>query len=233
MKQIVLPALVLFGLGTSAAGAADTPDAPAGSGSTLLHLGVVGTVHETPDLLAVDLDGSVSAPDPAAAQRQLDTRMKSATGAASAVKGVDWRVAGYGVDQTAPDAKTRTIWTARQTLHLESSDSEALLGLVAKLQAAGLTVESLQWVLSPAHQQEAEARATDAALKMLRQRAEAAAKALGLKVQSIRSVNLPEPGRPRPMPMMRMMAAGPVAPQASRTDADISQDAQGDIVLTP
>ncbi|MCQ8278381.1 SIMPL domain-containing protein [Acetobacteraceae bacterium KSS8] len=233
MKQLVLPTIVLFGLGTGAAQATDAANGTPGGPVTILHLGVEGTVHETPDLLSVDLGGSVSAADPASAQRQLDARMKSATNTAEAAKGVEWRVAGYGVDQTAPDAKTRTIWTAHQTLHLESTDSEALLGLVGKLQAAGLTVDSLEWVLSPAHQQAAEARATVEALKLLRVRADEAAKALGLKVQSIRSVTLPEAGRVRPMPMMRMMAAAPVAPMASRTDADISQDAQGEIVLTP
>ncbi len=223
---------VVAAIALAAAGIAPGQSRAAELGVTLLHLSATGTVQETPDLLVATLVGTASASDPATSQRQLDQRMAEATRIAGAATGIAWKVASYAVDRTEPDPKsTRSVWTASQTLHLQSADSHALLSLVGTLQGKGLTVAALDWTLSPSHLADAQTRASDLALKVLRARAASAAATLGLRVAGIRDVTLGGDDRPRPMPLMKAMLAA--APQATRADAEVSQDVSAEIALTP
>ena len=220
--SLVIALAAMLPLATQAARAAD-------SAVTLLHLGATGTVRAAPDLLVADLGGQAESADPATAQRQLDQRMQAATRIAAATAGVRWQVVGYAVDRTDPDPRS-VRWTAAQTLHLEAADPQTLLPLVGRLQAAGLAVTSLAWTLSPEHLADAQLRASEQALRSLRSRADSAAATLGLKVGSIRDVTLGGDDRPRPMPMMRTMAL-PAAPQATRTETEVTQEASAEIAL--
>lgn len=202
------------------------PARAASPDTTLLHLSATGTMRETPDLLVAQLVADSDAASPAAAQRQVNTRMAAATRLAAAAGTVRWQLGGYGVDRGGDRQQT---WTARQTLRLDGSDAGTLLDLVGRLQAAGLAVETLSWILSPERLAAAQARASDQALKALRARADAAAASLGLKVGFIRDVTL---GGSTPIrPVLRMMASA--APQASPDAQEVVEEASAEIELHP
>ncbi len=217
---------VLLGIGLlsvcgAASGRAAAPE------TTVLHLSATGTVQEAPDLLVAELVAQSDNASPAAAQRQVNDRMATASRLAAAVTSVRWRLAGYGVDRTGDRPP---VWTARQTLRLEGGEAGALLDLAGRLQATGLAISDLSWTLSPPRLAEAQARATDQALTALRRKAQAAAGSLGLKVGLLRDVTLGS-GRGPARPMMRMMATA--APQATQDAQQVDADASAEIELHP
>lgn len=219
------PALLLA-IGVACGGAAG-PAMAASLDTTLLHLSATGTVQEAPDLLVAQLVANSDAASPAAAQRQVNTRMAAATRLAAGTGTVRWQLGGYGVDR---GGDKQQIWTARQTLRLEGPDAGILLDLVGRLQAAGLAVDTLSWILSPQHLAAARARASDQALKALRARADAAAASLGLKVGLIRDVTLGGGSGPI-RPVLRMMASA--APQATPDAQEVVEEASAEIELHP
>ena len=107
-----------------------------------------------------------------------------------------------------------------------------MFSLVGKLQDQGLATASLGWQLSPELGRAARDGAMVKALQALRDRADKAAQALGLKVDHLQDVrvDMPEPTPIRPMMAMRMKA-GP-EPQATASPQDITSEASADVVLT-
>jgi uncharacterized protein len=210
-----------------APGAAQPPVPP---NATLLRLDAVGHAAVSPDLLVATLGVEQTAHDPATAQATVNKRVADAMHDAAAVPGVSARLQDYSVQPGGPKNQD---WTAHQTLVLQGKDDRSLLDLVGRLQGHGLMLNDLSWTLSPAAREAADARASDAALRALRTRADAAARSLGLKVSGLREVQLSGEGGPvRPRPMMRMMA-GAVPPQATQDDQDVTQDASAVVTLLP
>ncbi|MBB2203903.1 SIMPL domain-containing protein [Gluconacetobacter takamatsuzukensis] len=201
--------------------------APAG---TALTLSGTGTVHAAPDRLTATLFAEASAPGAAAAQERVNSLARTAIDAAKAAGGLTTVTEDYSAEHN--EGGKAPAWTARQSIRLTGPDGVALLALVGQLQAKGLGLSGLEWSLSADRRQGLTRQAEAAALTDARQRADAAAKVLGLKIASIRSVTLSDHGGPRPMPMM-MMARAASAPMAPAEEQDVSATASATFMLAP
>jgi predicted secreted protein len=204
---------------------------------TLLRLSETATVMEHPDELDATLRVDVTAPNPAQAQRQVNTTMEAALAAAKAVAGVTVSTGGYFVWRVGPTASAvPEHWQANQSLELTGHDGAALLKLVGDLQQKGLAVGQLGWRLSEAATRTARAEATRKAIAALRGRAEEAAALLDLRFDSFKEVRL-DAVHPQPMPRMMAMSAAASAsappPSAEAADVSISATAEADVVLLP
>lgn len=248
MTEIRLPALGVFALTAAillplAASAQDMPPdpgpgmpemlprhAPAG---TALTLSGTGTVHAAPDRLTATLFAEAGAASAAAAQEHVNALAGTAIDAAKAAGGITTVTEDYSAEHN--EGGKAPAWTARQTVRLTGADGAALLALVGQLQAKGLALSGLDWSLSSDRRRSLTRQAEAGALTDVRQRAEAAAKVLGLKIASIRSITLSDHGMPRPMPMMMMAraASAPVAPGAPAEEQDVSASASATFMLTP
>lgn len=97
---------------------------------------------------------------------------------------IEYATQNYRVFPVPPNQPTRRndeipLWRAQQSVSLTSQDSAAVLDLVAELQGLGLTMAGLNYSLSPAREEEVADGLMEAALNKLRNRAQAAAAALG------------------------------------------------------
>ena len=200
---------------------------------TVLSLTVSARVSVPPDELSADLRASATATSAAAAQAAVNRAAAAAIAAARAVPGVSVASAGYATWQMPPGSPAAGHWQASQTLALRSADAPALLRLVGTLQNRGLALGGLNWQLSPAAREAAEAKALQRAIARLRKRAETAAGLLGLRFVRFRSVHLgPQPQPfPRPMALGAAMAATP--PVAPAAPIDVSNSVSADAVLVP
>ncbi|MEM6405017.1 MAG: SIMPL domain-containing protein [Pseudomonadota bacterium] len=125
--------------------------------------------------------------------------------------------------QTYPihDKKRKSRWRVSQRLRLESQDSQLLGAVLGKLQAE-LQLQSLDYRVSPAMQQQNQSALTQAALENFQQRAFEITRALGMKRYKLVRVNVNGGGQglvPRPLRRERMMlasadAAAPVTLEA-------------------
>ena len=215
-------------------GVAEAQCAAALPGPPLLHVSATGRTKVAPDELVADMVALAVASSPVAAQKRVNTMMADAAAAARQVPGVHAAFQAYSVALT--DEKQQR-WTAQQTLELRAEGADALLDLVARLQSGGLAIGSLDWQVSEARQQAAHDTATTAALEALRQRADLAARALGMEVDHVQDVRLDQ--GPVPMPMLRRMSAAPMAassmpaPNATPEAQEIGAQVSADIVLRP
>ena len=203
---------------------------------TVLHLSEIGQVTVHPDRLVAALRVEASSASPAEAQKKVNVAMAQALTDAHAVPRLTISTSAYSSWQTpavrgasGPEAKSE--WHAGQTLLLESGDASALLGLVGKLQAGGLVLARLEWQVAPEAAGKARAEAQEKALQALRVRAEAAARSLGLKFESFRSVSLDAAPGPRPLPMMARAAAAP-APSSEPAETTVHVVVSGEALLT-
>lgn len=141
--------------------------------------------------------------------------------------------------QTNPNYHKGEIkgWRVRQSMRLESQDSEALRALIGTLQQR-LLVQSVGYQVSKESQRRAEDKLIAQALQNYTQRARAIAKALGRDGYSLVEIDVNTSGHsPRPVPMMqtRLMAAdaaGAAPPRLEAGTQDIQVIVQGTIQLT-
>lgn len=208
---------------------------------THLHIAAEGSVTVLPDLLVADLLASVTNASAAAAQHKINELMAAGLRDARAVPGVEARAIGYAVhpaDEPVPDAapvrpRPPPRWTAEQTLELRSSQGEALLDLTGRLQALGFAATSIGWQLSPEAERKARDAAMVSALHALRDRAAAAAEALGMHVGRIQDVQVEAPSVVpfRPMVSARAMVAASPPPAATNVAEPVTSQVSADIVL--
>ncbi|MCQ8242358.1 SIMPL domain-containing protein [Rhizosaccharibacter radicis] len=221
------PALARDDGGPAAEAGSAGSDAPADA--TLLRLDATGRVEVAPDLLVAHLMFEQSGRDAAAVQDAVNRRMASARKTADGAPGVTARLENYAVNRSG---EKNDQWTAQQGIELQGKDGTAVLKLAGQLQAAGLALNGLSWTLSPPTRDAAEARATDNALHLLRDRAAAAARSLGLRVVSLREVQIGAGGGspPYPRPLMRAMAMKSM-PDVTADDQTVTAEVSATVLL--
>lgn len=187
--------------------AAQTTETPANAASTALLPETVLSLSETaevlraPDELRASLRAEARGANAAAVQAQVNRAMEQALAAARGVSGVRASTGGYWTNRVEEGRS----WTASQTLNLRAAEPAAMLELVGRLQGQGLVMGDLSWRLSREAETAARQEAGKLAIEALRQRAEAVAAQLGLRVAGIRQLRLDAPEVP--MPRMMAMAA--------------------------
>lgn len=201
------------------------------SSHTVLHVSGRGSVESPPDLLSATLVAHAEGTAPATVQAHTNDMVRRAMGMARGVNGVTAEAGGYNVSQDNSTGPKQGSWTARQTIRIKSRDTDALLALVGRLQGAGLLLNGLDWSLSPEHRKELIRAAEKLAVDDMRQRAQAVAGDLGMKLTAITEVTVNEGMDIRPRMMMaRADVAGPVAtPESQSVEASVSATA----TLTP
>lgn len=235
---------LMIGLALARAAVAQpVSDHPAGASpdrETHLHIAAEGSVSVLPDQLVADLLASATNASAAAAQRKVNELMATGLRQAHEVSNVEARAVGYAVrpaDEPVPEAaparpRPSPRWTAEQTLELRSGQGEALLDLAGRLQALGFAATSIGWQLSPEAERKARDSAMVEALHALRDRAAAAAEALGMHVGRFQDVQVEAPSTVpfRPMMAVRAMVAAP-PPAATKVAEPVTSQVSADIVL--
>jgi uncharacterized protein YggE len=198
---------------------------------TLLHLSETARVSHMPDELVATLEAQASAATPQDAQAQVNKIASAALGFAGKTEGVQVATGPYRTWRLPPP---QNQWQSAQSMTLRADQNAApgLLGLLGRLQQAGLTTADLSWRLSDAQEAAAQAEAMHKAISALQGRAEEAAGLLHLHFTGFRSVDLaPERGG-RPGPLVTMRAAS-VAPSAVPEDTEVTATVEAEAVLAP
>jgi len=230
--RMVLPLAASLAIGLLA------PVAPA-SADTILRMTETATVAAKPDQILAQLQASATATTSAEAQQKLNTMMAAAVARAQQVPGISVRTDAYNVWRVDVSQYDRNgKWQANQVLTLTGGDGPAMLALVDALQQAGLTTNQLSWRLAPETAKAARLQATEIAVKALRDRADEAAKWLGLRFVSFQEVRL-DGAAPPPVPMYRrgpqpaVMPASVAPPVAEADNINVNATVEADIVLAP
>ena len=236
MRNPLYPALALVLTVSSAAaqpsGCSVQPGAVVGPPS--LHLSASSTIKVAPDRLVADLIALSNAPEAVQAQRRVNEMMAHGKTLATGTPGVTAILRDYSVSFI--DAKP-PHWTAQQTLEVSGDNSETLLDLAGRLQAAGLAIANLTWQVSPEHRDQARRAATVAALKLLQNDASEAAAALGVQVERFQTIDLRQEPAPMPLGRGRMVMAPAMAmssmppPNATPEDQDVTATVSAEVLL--
>ncbi len=220
--RFFLPALL--------AGALLAMAGPAWAATTILHLSATASVKAMPDEIDAALTAEAGARGPAEAQNAVNAMISKGLAEARTVSDVSAATGSYSVWYvTDPHPE----WRAQQSLLLSARNGPALLGLVGELQSQGLAVSSLGWRLADETEKRASGRAQMMALALLKGRAEAAAKVLGMRFDGFREVWLTPRVPPLPIQPMALMAARAAAPNAVPAETTVTATVEADVTLEP
>ena len=201
---------------------------------TTLNLSATGEADVAPDQITAALTVQAMAPDPAAAQNEVNRKMTDALAMSRALGGVIATTGGYNVYATTPDAPPqKPQYQASQTLQLQlpaphGAVPDAFTRMIGRLQQDGLLLNSLDGGLSRAGQTAAQHAAITDAIHHLQEQAAVVAATLNLHVGQMQTLSLnmdaPGPVFHGPMAMMKTPAAAPpvVAPGDMTTEAAIT-----------
>jgi predicted secreted protein len=216
-------------------GAARAEEETVPPGTTVLALSETASRKVREDLLAALLEVRATAGDAATAQAGVNEAMAAARRLAERATGVEIETGRYSVYVERPEperADAAERWVAAQALLLQSPDGDVLLRLVGELQDRGLAVQQLDWRVADATRQRVERELTGEALAALRERAEMAAAAMGMKLVGWKRLSL-EGGRGPIVPFAERavtMAAAP-PPVAIAGEAEVEISVSGEALL--
>ncbi len=187
------------------------------------------------DRLTVSLRVEATAATAAAVQADVNRRMEAALARAKAVAGVRTETTGYWTYEERPPNQPRR-WRGQAGLNLVSGDSGAVLALAGALQETGLAMSGMRFELTPEAARAAQDGLTAIALVRVRERADKAADAIGMRVAGIVEMRVGDTSGEIPRPMARAamatMAAGP-APVAEPGLATVRVEVEAVFRLGP
>ena len=232
MNRRLSVASILMILAAPIQAAADDSALPAGA--TILHLTERADRMLPRDEIVAVLRVETTGKAPREVQGEVNRRMAAALAEAKKAAAVKIETPSMNAYETR-DPKKGTVWTASQSLRLQSKDFGATLSLVGTLEDQGLAVASLTFEVSPEALAGVQDGLTAEALKQVRARAEAIATDLGLAVDHVKTVIVGNAAAPGPQPRA-MMAGAPAAmppPAAEPGEAPASIVVDAEIVLVP
>lgn len=165
-------------------------------GQLILNFNATEQVSVEQDTLNVAMQYSAQGRDPRALQDEVNKAMREARDILEDTDNIDWSIQQYHVFNIQPQgpASRRDIdnpaWRAQQGLQMQSENSEALLVVTARLQAAGLTVGNMYYSLSNDRYREIADALLDTALGNLQARADRVAGTLGKGRADLVEVNI-------------------------------------------
>lgn len=136
------------------------------------------TTEVPSDTVVVTLFTEEQGPDPADLAARANQRLEQALATAKATPGVDARSGAYQTQPLYDRANQITGWRVRAELILESRDFRAASALAGRI-APAMKLAAMQFSLSRAAREKAEAALMTAALEKYRTKADAIAKSLG------------------------------------------------------
>ena len=177
----------------------------------MVNVSASATQNVANDRMHAWLRAEADHPDPARAAAEVNARVGKALARVKGAAGIEVTTSGYSSYQfTEKNQPSR--WRVQQTITLEGSDFASMAALVSRLQADdALVLSGMNFAVSREARQKAEDALTQQAIKSWQARAQNAARGFGFDSWRTGRVTI-QTGEPiRPIPMMRMQAASPMA----------------------
>lgn len=218
---------------------------PPPPGETVLNLSATEHGSVPQDLLTASLSIQVDNADPRAVQDKINSTIAAALAKAKPIASVETSTDSYYVSLIEPfwngkGQKPAKFWRGMQSLQLKGRNAADLIALSGALQNLGLTMQGLNYSVSPDKFDTARDALMDAAIQKLKAKAERAAKALGKTKVDVVELNVDGNNAPpivRPMMMAKMAmadAAAPIAaPNAASGSTDIDLTVNAKVILRP
>ena len=194
MRVLMLLALLLTFPLTSANAQYKDPIFELSDNDSLLHINATESREVDQDLLIATLRIEVEDLENKVVQNKINKGMKAALDLAKNYTDVKAITRGYSVNQYdknsgKKDRPRDMVWKGSQSVQLKSKNSEALLELAGKIQAAGFLMNGLEYTLSPEVAAQVQDEMLEAALEKLQVRAKRAAKTLGKTEAELKEIN--------------------------------------------
>jgi len=188
------------------------------------------------DQIGVSLRVEAKGNEPRQLQDEVNRRMSEALAKAKKFPSVRSSTGGYSVVR-AYDAKAPQAWQAMQSLVMESGNLQDCLALAGQLQGDGLVISNMRFFVSPKALAAVQDELTAQAIGELRARSERVADNLGLKLQSMKSVevgNTAEQAAPMPMRFATAEAAPSSTPPAAEPgETTVSVTVTATVLMVP
>jgi len=227
-QGILSAALLVLALWPAADVAAQAP-------STQLYLQESASREVGQNVLVATVEANAEAASPGEAQAAVNRDMAAAVERVQAASNVRAATGSYNVHQRRDRDNRPVGWVAQQDLRLTSEDPAALLELIGDLQERGLNLNGLNWQIDDATRREVQSELTIEAIATLRQRAEAIAASVGMRVGNIDVLRVGAAMEgPRPMMAMRAEAMASAPPPTALPDQEmVSAHVEAEITLSP
>jgi predicted secreted protein len=201
---------------------------------TRLHLQESASREVEQNVLVATVQAHAEAQSPAQAQAAVNRAMAAAVERARGAAAIRAATGSYSVYQRRDRDNRPVGWVADQDLRLTSQDPAALLELVGGLQETGLNLIGLGWQVDPETRRKARDELTLAAIATLRQRADAIAASIEMRVANLDTLRVGGAMEgPRPM-MMRAEAMADAPPPTALPDLEtIESHVEAEITLSP
>ena len=216
-------------------------DIPAGQ--TIINLSANERVEVQQDLLVASLRFESENVSPKALQDEINKIMTKALDLAKTYKDVKVETDQYYVypydpeppkplkDGEKPSKSIRT-WRGSQGLTIKSTTANQVLELTGALQEMGLSMNGLNYTISPALIEKTQDSLMEIALAKLQAKAERTAKALGKSKADLVEVNVDVGGNYYPQPMMMRAMAMDAGAVMEKAAPPVAAPGQSDINLT-
>jgi predicted secreted protein len=203
----------------------------------VITLETSATADVPTDTLTVTLFTEEQGPDPGALATRVNARLEEALARAKKEPKVETHSSNYQTSPVYDRANQITGWRTRAEIVLESRDFKAVSALAGALQP-GMKLASMQFSLSRAAREAADASLLNEALAKFQERARQIAKGLGFPGYQLGQITVRNEGPIRPQPVMyRMQAAaaegapGPVPAEGGKNAVTVF--VSGSVVLGP
>jgi len=190
------------------------------------------------DRVTVTLYAERESPQPAAGQAQVSELLGPVLERLKARPDLEVQSSGYRTDPVWQQSRI-VGWRTRGSLQVSAQPSESFNRLVGEL-ATKLNVESVAYWLSRPAQLAVERELIAEAVAAFRAKADTAAKALGFRTYSVRTVSVDGAGpiRPEPMPKVMMSRAAsaesaPVPLPGAEGKTTVTVSVSGSVALEP
>jgi len=152
-------------------------------GSTLINLSATERVEVEQDLLVANLQFKFENKDPKVVQNEVNKVMKKAMDEAQDEKHVkaktqQYYVREYDLNRGKKGTRRNMVWRGQQGLQIKGKKADDLLELVGELQGMGLTLNGLNYQVSPELLEETRNSLLEGAMEKLMVKAERTAKAI-------------------------------------------------------
>jgi uncharacterized protein len=202
---------------------------------TRLYLQESASREVEQNVLVATVQAHAEAAAPAEAQAAVNDAVAAAVDRVRAEPGIRAATGSYSVYQRHDRDNRPVGWTAAQDLRLTSQDPAALLELAGSLQEMGLNLIGLGWQVDDETRRKVQDELTLAAIATLRQRAQAIAASIDMRVANIDTLRVGGAMQgPRPMMMRAEAMAADAAPPTALPDLEtIESHVEAEITLSP
>lgn len=211
-------------------------------GSTLINLSATERVEIEQDLLVANLTYKFENKDPKVVQNDVNKVMKKALDEAQDEKSVkvktqQYYVHEYDLNRGKKGTRRNMIWRGQQGIQVKGKKADDLLELVGDLQAMGLTLNGLNYQVSPDLLEETRNSLLEGAMEKLMVKAERTAKAIKKDEVDFLQINVDMGGgyhQPRMYAKSMAMAADSVemaAPVAAPGESTVNMTVSAKALL--